>query len=129
VGGELTRRLALAMPPESRIVVYGALADEPYQIDSKDFFFRDKKLEGFWLSRWIKRKGFLQKLLLANQVQKLLSNELQTHVQARFQLEDILSAINIYEKQRTEGKVLLVLDRAAKLIRPSVNSKIRNLNT
>jgi len=111
VGGELTRRLALAMPPESRIVVYGALADEPCQIDSKDFFFRDKKLEGFWLSRWIKSKGFLQKLLLAFQVQKLLSNELQTRVQARFPLEDILSAIDIYEKLRTEGKVLLVPQR------------------
>jgi hypothetical protein len=68
------RRLALAMPPGSRIVVYGALADEPLQIDSKDFFFRDKKLEGFWLSRWIKRKGFLQRLVLAYQIQKLLSN-------------------------------------------------------
>jgi NADPH:quinone reductase-like Zn-dependent oxidoreductase len=108
VGGELTRRVALAMPPGSRIVVYGALADEPCQIDSKDFFFRDKKLQGFWLSRWIKRKGFLQKLLLAYRVQKLLSNDLQTHVQARFPLEDILCAIDLYEKQRTEGKVLLV---------------------
>ena len=111
VGGELTRRLALAMPPKSRIVVYGALADEPCQIDSKDFFFRDKKLEGFWLSRWIKRKGLLQKLLLAYQVQKLVSNELQTRVQARFPLEDILSAIDLYEKQPTEGKVLLVMAR------------------
>jgi NADPH:quinone reductase-like Zn-dependent oxidoreductase len=111
VGGELTRRLALAMPPESRIVVFGALADEPLRIDSKDFFFRDKKLEGFWLSRWIKKKGFLQKLLLAYQVQKLLSNDLQTRVQARFPLEDILSAIDLYEKQRTEGKVLLVPHR------------------
>jgi NADPH:quinone reductase-like Zn-dependent oxidoreductase len=108
VGGELTRRLALAMPPESRIVVYGALADEPLQIDSKDFFFRDKKLEGFWLSRWIKTKVFLQKLLLTYQIQKLLSNQLQTRVQARYPLEDILSAIDLYEKQRTEGKVLLV---------------------
>ena len=44
VGGELTRRLGLAMPPKSRIVIYRALADEPCQIDSKDFFFRDKKL-------------------------------------------------------------------------------------
>src|SRR5215469_8130667 len=96
VGGELTRHLALAMPPESRIVVYGALADEPLQIDSKDFFFRDKKLEGFWLSRWIKRKGLLQKLFLAYQVQKLLSNELQTRVHARFPLEDILSALDLY---------------------------------
>jgi NADPH:quinone reductase-like Zn-dependent oxidoreductase len=108
VGGELTRRLTLAMPPESRIVVYGALADEPCQIDSKDFFFRDKKLEGYWLSRWIKRKGFLQKLLLTHQIQKLLSDELQTRVQARFPLEDILPAIDLYEMQRAEGKVLLV---------------------
>jgi len=108
VGGELTRRLALAMPPESRIVVYGALADEPCQIDSKDLFFRDKKLEGFWLSRWIKRKGFLRRLLLAYQIQKLLPNELQTRVQAHFPMEDIFSAIDLYEKQRTEGKVLLV---------------------
>src|SRR5215471_2056632 len=108
VGGELTRRLALAMLPESRIVVYGALADEPLQIDSKDFFFRNKKLEGFWLSRWIKRKGFLQKLLLAYKIQKLLPNELQTRIQACFRLEDILSAIDLYEKQPTEGKVLLV---------------------
>jgi NADPH:quinone reductase-like Zn-dependent oxidoreductase len=107
VSGELTRRLAVAMPPESRIVVYGALADEPCQIDSKDFFFRDKKLEGFWLFRWIKRKGFLQRLLLAYQIQKLLPNELQTHVQARFPLEDIFSAIDLYKKQRTDGKVLL----------------------
>ena len=107
-GGELTRRLASAMPPQSRIVVYGALAGEPCQIDSADLLFHDDKLEGFWLSQWIKRKGFLQKLLLADQVQKLLSNELQTHVQARFPLEDILSAIDLYEKQRTEGKILLV---------------------
>ena len=110
-------------------MVYGALAGEPCQIDSADLLFHDAKLEGFWLSQWIKRKGFLQKLLLANQVQKLLSNELRTHVQARLPLEDILSAIDLYEKQRTEGKVLLVPDRGAKLIRPSVNSKIPNLNT
>jgi len=111
VGGELTRRVALAMPPQSRIVVYGALADEPLQIDSKDFFFRDRKLEGFWLSRWIKRKGFLQRLLLAYQIQKLLPNELHTRIQARFPLEDILSAIDLYKKQGTEGKVLLSLQR------------------
>ena len=107
VGGELTRRLALAMPQKSRIVIYGALADEPCQIDAKALFFRDKRLEGFWLSRWIKRKGFFSKLLLASRVQKLLSNELQTHIQARFSLQDVLPAIELYTKKRTEGKILL----------------------
>ena len=87
------------MPPESRIVVFGALADEPLQIDSKDFFFRDKKLEGFWLSRWIKTKGFLRRLLLSYKIQKLLPNELQTRIQARFPLQDILSALDLYGKQ------------------------------
>jgi NADPH:quinone reductase-like Zn-dependent oxidoreductase len=110
VGGELTRRLASAMPPKSRIVVYGALADGPCQINSADLLFQDKKLEGFWLSRWIKRKGIIQKLLLTRHVQKLLSNELQTRIQARFPLEDMLPAIELYKKQRTEGKVLLISD-------------------
>ena len=110
VGGELTRRLASAMPPKSRIVVYGALADEPCQINSADLLFQDKKLEGFWLSRWIKGKGMLQKLLLSSRVQKLLSNELQTRIQARFPLEDTLPALELYKKQPTEGKVLLVSD-------------------
>jgi len=107
VGGALTRRVALAMPPESRIVVFGALAGEPCQIDSKDFFFRDKKLEGFWLSRWIKRKGFLQRLLLAYRIQKFLPNELHTRIQARFPLEHILSAVDLCGKQGIAGKVLL----------------------
>src|SRR6516165_4069027 len=111
VGGELTRRLASALPPKSRIVVYGALSGEPCQINSADLLFHKDKLEGFWLSQWIKKKGFFQKLLLANQVQKLISNELQTRVQARFPLEEIFPAIDFYEKQRTEGKVLLVPHR------------------
>ena len=108
VGGELTCRLAMAMPPKSRIVILGALAGEPCEINAKDLFFRDKKLEGFWLSRWIKRKGSLAKLLLAGRVQKLLSTELQTHLQARFPLEDILPAIELYTTRKTEGKILLV---------------------
>jgi NADPH:quinone reductase-like Zn-dependent oxidoreductase len=112
VGGELTRRLAAAMPPRSRIIVFGKLADQPCQIDTADLMFRDQTLEGFWLSRWIKKKGFFQKLQLANRVQTLLPNELQTRVQARFPLEDIQSAIALYEKQPTEGKVLLVPRRA-----------------
>ena len=106
------------MPPGSRIVIYGALADEPCQIDSKDFFFRDKKLEGFWLSRWIKRKGFLSRLLLAGRVQKLLSNELQTNVRARFPLEDIVPAVELYTRQRTEGKILLLPHREPVSRRP-----------
>ena len=42
------------------------------------------------------------------QHQKLLSNELQTRVQARFPLEDILPAIELYTRQRTEGKIQLL---------------------
>jgi NADPH:quinone reductase-like Zn-dependent oxidoreductase len=108
VGGELTRHLAAAMPPRSRIIVFGKLAEQPCQIDTADLMFRDQSLEGFWLSRWIKNKGFFQKLQLANRIQRFLPNELQTRIQAQFPLEDIQAAITLYEKQRTEGKVLLV---------------------
>jgi NADPH:quinone reductase-like Zn-dependent oxidoreductase len=57
VGGELTRRLTLAMPPGSRIVVYGALADEPCQIDSKDFFSGIKNSKGIGFPAGLRGRG------------------------------------------------------------------------
>jgi NADPH2:quinone reductase len=108
VGGELTGRIAQAMPAGSRIVVYGALSGESCQMRPTDLIFHGEVLEGFWLSEWIKSKTWLQKYLFARDVQALLPYELQTRVQARFPLERFTEAIELYKKQRTQGKVLLL---------------------
>jgi NADPH2:quinone reductase len=108
VGGTLTAQLAATMPSGSRIVVYGALSGENCQISPSDLVFHNEKLEGFWLTQWIKRKNLLQKLLFAHRVQKRLTDDLQTHIQGRFPLEQFREAIDLYKKKRTDGKVLLI---------------------
>jgi NADPH2:quinone reductase len=108
VGGALTAQLASALPAHSRVLMYGALSMEICQISPLDIVFHDEKLEGFWLSDWIKHKNFLQKMLFAMSVQQRLSDDLQTHIQARFPLEQFREAIDLYKKKRTDGKVLFV---------------------
>ena len=108
VGGAFTRQLAAAMPRGSRLVVYGALSGENCELSPAHLVFRDQKLEGFWLTAWFKKKTLFQKLIFAYQVQRHLSEDLQTHVQSRFPLEQFREAIELYKKNRSEGKVLLI---------------------
>jgi NADPH2:quinone reductase len=108
VGGELTRRIASAMPPGTRIIVYGALSGEACQMSPLDVIFNNEKLEGFWLTQWVKTLSLPRKLLFARKIQSLLHNELATRIQARFPLEKYPEAIELYKQQRTQGKVLLL---------------------
>jgi NADPH2:quinone reductase len=107
VGGDLTARIAAAMPKGAKVIVYGALAGTNCELSPVSLVFEGKKIEGFWVSQWIKTLGFWKKLRMATAAQKLLGNELATHVQARFPLEKVQEAIAIYKENRTEGKVLL----------------------
>jgi NADPH:quinone reductase-like Zn-dependent oxidoreductase len=108
VGGPLFQQIATAMPARSRLIVYGALSGEPCQINPSDLIFRDSSVEGFWLTQWIKTKGFLGRLDFAGQVQRALHTDLHTTVQARFPLEKLAEAISLYKKHRSDGKVLLL---------------------
>lgn len=107
VGGELTQRLALAMPPGSRVVVYGSLSGDSCQISPRDLIFQQEKVEGFWLSEWIKSKTLLQKWNFARMIQKRLPTELFSKIQAQYPLAKFTEAIELYKKQRSSGKVLL----------------------
>jgi len=108
VGGDLTSRVASAMPPGSKVIVYGALAGENCQMSPLSLIFEDKKMEGFWLSQWVKKLGFWRKMSMAYGAQKLLSSDLSTHIQARYPLEKVEDAIALYKEKRTEGKILLM---------------------
>jgi len=109
VGGALTSEIAQAMPKGARVIVYGALAGENCQISPRSLIYENKRLEGFWLTEWVKKQTLWQKLRMVHGAQKLLSSDLKTDVQARFPLEKIQEAIELYKTKRTEGKVLLSL--------------------
>jgi NADPH:quinone reductase len=108
VSGELTGRVLRAQPPGSRLLVYGALSVEACQVDPSSLIFEGKRLEGFWLSAWLKRKNLLGRMRLANRVQKMASAELQSPIRARVPLTEAAQALREYAQTMTAGKILIL---------------------
>jgi NADPH2:quinone reductase len=108
VAGEMTGRILRAMPSGSRVLVYGALSLQACQIDPSSLIFEGKRVEGFWLSAWLRQRSLIRQLQLARQVQRLLAGELKTEVQARLPLEEVARGLALYNNDMTAGKILLL---------------------
>jgi hypothetical protein len=67
-----------------------------------------KRLEGFWLTAWLRSRTFLGQLRLARQMQKLLRSDLKTDFQAKVPLQKADRALQQYAANMTAGKVLLM---------------------
>ncbi|APR83554.1 NADH oxidoreductase [Minicystis rosea] len=111
VAGDMTGKLLAAMPRKARVLVYGALSEAPSQANPRDLIFGDKKIEGFWLSRWMKGKTFSEIGRAGLAVQRRLGDDFHTEVQARVPLEEAASGIERYRAAMTEGKVLILPER------------------
>jgi NADPH:quinone reductase-like Zn-dependent oxidoreductase len=108
VAGETTLRVLRALPKGSRLLVYGALSLQPCVVDPGSLIFEQKRVEGFWLTGWLRRKNMLSQLRVVGQVQKLLARELKTDFQARLPFEQAPRALQQYATNMTAGKILLV---------------------
>lgn len=107
VSGETLQRVTQAMPLESRIIVYGALSQQPVNVHPADLIFQNKKIEGFWLSSFMTEKSTFSLLSTGRRAQKLLASELKTHIQERFSIQDGIKAIESYQNNMSSGKVLI----------------------
>ena len=108
VAGETSGRILRAQPPGSRLLVYGALSLEAAQLDPFSLIFERKRVEGFLLPSWLRSKSLLSQFRIAGKVQRLLSSDLQTEIQARFPLKEAPAALAQYTGHMSAGKVLLV---------------------
>ena len=97
------------MPDHSRVTVYGNLAQQDVALNSGGLIFQDKSVDGFWLTRWVGQKNFLQSLLMWRRAQTLLLSALKTEVRARYPLAQAPQAVAEYEATMSGGKVLLVM--------------------
>lgn len=108
VGGETTGQLMRAIRPGGRAIVYGALAEAACQIHPGDLIFGDKRVEGFWLSSWLRRAPLHEALRAGVTAQRALRDDFRTEVRARLPLADAQRGIADYATRMTEGKVLIV---------------------
>lgn len=108
VAGEMTGRILRAMPKGGRAVVYGALSQEGCVVDPRSLIFESKRVEGFWLSDWLRAQNALRRIRVAGKVQRLLAGELKTEVRARLPLERAAEGLSLYKREMTGGKIILV---------------------
>lgn len=108
VSGMTALRVLKAMPPGSRLILYGALSESPLMADPRDLIFEQKRIEGFWLAEWLERRSVLGQLRLAKQIQQLLGDLLRSEVAGRYALHEVHRALSDYQASMTAGKRLLV---------------------
>ncbi|MGB1261655.1 MAG: zinc-binding dehydrogenase [Cognaticolwellia sp.] len=112
VAAEDTPRLLKAMPNGSTAVVYGRLTETVDPLGGlfsvADVIFRDIRVEGFWLAKYIGGASPLKVLALSSKVQKLFAQGIfKTDIYANVGFDDFAQALDHYAAHKSDGKVIL----------------------
>jgi NADPH:quinone reductase-like Zn-dependent oxidoreductase len=116
VGGEETQRLLETAPSGSAAVVYGFLSGTRMEGLTSAANMDHERMVGFYLPDWMAQKNVLQIVNDMRRVQHLAKHELQTTIQKRLPLTAVQQAIELYQRNPTAGKVLLVADPTKVLV-------------
>lgn len=108
VAGKTGEEVLSMMPSHSKLVVYGALSEEPMGVTAGSLIFQRKKVEGFWLSYWIADTPKEEFDEIVRDAQENLSTDFKSEINKRFSLDDGYKAIEFYKNNMTSGKVLFV---------------------
>lgn len=113
VAGAATGLLAQLVAEGGVVVTYGLLSGEPCAVDARDIVFRDIRLRGYWLARWLTAEPTAMKPMYAELVRLVAEGELQVPVAAVYELADIGAALRHAQQPGRGGKVLLRVAAAA----------------
>lgn len=112
VGGRTGSEAIRALARGGRLVVYGTLAAEPMDVDSRALMVGQKRIEGFWLSEWVRAQKPWTMLWLFRRIGKLMrAGVLVSEIGKSFGLTDIHAAVRQASQPGRQGKVLLRMDR------------------
>jgi NADPH:quinone reductase-like Zn-dependent oxidoreductase len=108
VGGSLAVEVLRTLGAGGRLLVYGTLADELMTFGSRELIAGARKIEGFWLSEWVKQQGSLKMLFFFRKLAKLIrAGVLKTEIGERFLIDAVAAAVTEAAKPGRKGKVLL----------------------
>lgn len=108
VSGATASQIVGVLSRGGRLVVYGTLAGEPMSLDSRALMVGQKRVEGFWLSEWVRDQKPWTMLWLFRKIGKLMrAGVLGSDVCKSFALTDIHAAVSQAAQPGRQGKVLL----------------------
>jgi NADPH2:quinone reductase len=108
VGGATGTEVIGTLGRHGRLLLYGTLAGEPITIDPRVLLVGEKRVEGFWLSEWVRDQSVVTMLLLFRKIGKLMrGGTLTTEVGRTFALDEIREAVRHAGQPGRQGKTLL----------------------
>jgi NADPH:quinone reductase-like Zn-dependent oxidoreductase len=108
VGGATGSEVARHLARRGRLLCYGTLAGEPLTIDPRALMVGEKRVEGFWLSEWLRDQKPWALWWLFRKVGRLVRDGVLTcEVGTTFALADVQAAVRQASLPGRQGKVLL----------------------
>lgn len=110
VGGATATAVVASLGLSGRLLIYGALANEPMALDSRLLIMNQRRIEGFWLSLWAREQRIWTMLKLFREIIGLMRQKvLWSEIGGTFSPEEVSAAVRQAEKPGKDGKVLLRL--------------------
>jgi NADPH:quinone reductase len=107
VGGDTGSAMVRSLGQRGRMIVYGTLANEPLNFDSRILLTGQKRLEGFWLSEWTREQGTVTMLRLFRKLAALLTNRvIATETGKSFSIDQYAEATKLAAEPGHKGKIL-----------------------
>ncbi|KAF0700527.1 Aste57867_8934 [Aphanomyces stellatus] len=106
VAGALTGDVLDCMPNGSEIQVYGGLSDQACSdIHPRALIFHNKKVTGFWVTKYLDERGILGKIWMVRKVTQGLATTFATTIAKGYALEDAAQAMQDYTTTMSDNKV------------------------
>ncbi len=94
VGGMIGTQAVRSLAPGGRLITFGSLSDEAYQIEPRFLISGGQSIQGFWLGRWAKQQPILRMLRLFKRVRALQSaGVLTTESVVEYPLDQVREAV------------------------------------
>ncbi len=108
VANQVSSNVFAAMGPHARWIVYGKLDTElPTLLEPGQLIFMMKRIEGFWLVRWMQETPMADKVAAIETAQKrFATGEWKTDVTAVLSLEEAMTRLPA-ELAKPNGKVFI----------------------
>jgi len=108
IGGLAADRMSSCLSPAATLVIYGAMSGEPTTIAPGTIVFKDMRVRGFWLSKYLLDTPRDAVAAIYRQLDDLSSGgRLMTKIDSIFRAEDIKSAVRRASQSGIDGKVIV----------------------
>lgn len=109
VGGDSTRTLLKLLGNGGKLITYGGMSRKPITIPSAPLIFNDIKLEGFWLTKWVKEHSKEERREMLDQVTELIRNKKLTLFLQTHKFSEIHHALKTLMEPYNDRKIVLDL--------------------